>query len=47
MVFHRFAGEGHQDHGNGKGHQDHGDIAKDDEHEDMEIVLGSIEVFPN
>ena len=47
MVFHRFAGEGHQDHGNGEGHQDHGDIAKDDEHEDMEIVLGSIEVFPN
>ena len=38
MVFHRFAGEGHQDHG---------DMSKDDEHEDMEIVLGSIEVFPN
>jgi len=38
MVFHRFTGEGHQDHG---------DMVKDDEHGDMKIVLGSIEVFPN
>jgi len=47
MVFHKFTGEGQQDHGDGEGHQDYGDMAKDDEHGDMETVLGSIEVFPN
>ena len=38
MVFHGFMGEDHQDHE---------DMSKDDEHGDMEIILGSIEVFPN
>ena len=45
MVFHRFMGNEHGEHG------EHGEHEKDehekDEHEDMEVVLGSIEVFPN
>ena len=40
MVFHRFMGNEHGEHG------EHGEHEKD-EHEDMEVVLGSIEVFPN
>ena len=56
MVFHRFMGNDHGDHEKDE-HGDHGDHEKDehgehgehekDEHEDMEVVLGSIEVFPN
>ena len=56
MVFHRFMGNDHGDHEKDE-HVDHGDHEKDehgehgehekDEHEDMEVVLGSIEVFPN
>ena len=51
-----FMGNDHGDHEKDE-HGDHGDHEKDehgehgehekDEHEDMEVVLGSIEVFPN
>tara|TARA_B100000686_G_scaffold351784_1_gene451523 strand:- start:10149 stop:10652 length:504 start_codon:yes stop_codon:yes gene_type:complete len=56
MVFHRFMGNDHGEHEKDE-HGEHGEHEKDehgehgehekDEHEDMEVVLGSIEVFPN